>query len=164
MTLDEYTLALGKVIVNLHSLEFALRNFLWNEESPQRPANWPATIGELVVGQVVAENAFTNYDSLGRLINKFNAIVSTNHPQLCVDPSIIGIRDALAHGRLSAAAPNPPLLLVKFSKPANGSVTVTSAELMDEAWLTSETTSVRNELDKVVEAGRAMQPTKWPAA
>jgi hypothetical protein len=164
MNLEEYTLALGKIVVNLHSLEFALRMFLWNQESPHGPSNWKTKVPQLQVGQSVPVNAFTNYDSLKELIEKFNVVVQKIDPSLCVDLGVVSLRDALAHGRVSAQVPQPPMQLIKFSKPSNGLVTVTYAEYMDEQWLQSHVTRVRSEIAKVAKAGQLMQPSKWPAA
>jgi len=161
MNLEEYTCALGKIVVNLHSLEFALRTFLWNYESPQNPPNWNTQISQLQVGQTVPLNAFTNYDELRKLINKFNSLVDAS---LCVDPKVVTLRDALAHGRVWAQAPHPPMQLVKFSKPSNGSVTVTHAECVDDQWLQSQASRVSGEIEKVAKAGLKMQPSKWPEA
>lgn len=164
MNLEEYTLAIGKIVVNLHSLEFALRTFLWNHESPQNPPNWNTQIPQLQVGQTVPVNAFTNYDTLGKLVDKFNSVVLPVDASLCVDPEVVGLRDALAHGRVWAQAPHPPMQLVKFNKPSNGLVTVTHAERVDDQWLQSQASRVSGEIEKVAKAGLKMQPSKWPEA
>jgi hypothetical protein len=76
MDLESYTLAMGKIVVNLHSLEFALRTFLWNHEAPSGATNWATVLPQLQVGQSVPVNAFSNYDTLGKLIETFNAITT----------------------------------------------------------------------------------------
>lgn len=134
MTLEEYTFGVGKLIVNLHSFEFALRAFLWNREGG---SSW-AFLESLREGDTVSENAFTNYDTLGHLITKYNAFVSSL-PNLQVDPSLADLRDALAHGRVASSVPSPPLRLLKFGKPAGGNVTVTHSIVVDDAWLSEQT-------------------------
>lgn len=148
MTLEEYTFGIGKLIVNLHSLEFALRAFLWNREST---SSW-AFLESLREGESVPENAFTNYDTLGQLISKYNAFVSNRFPDLQVAPSLVDLRDALAHGRAASSVPSPPVRLLKFGRPAGGSVTVTHAIVVDAPWLSEQKTRVRLQLEKILEA------------
>jgi len=76
--LDDYFLALGKVVSNLQSLELIIRLFLHNAD-PRRygaspPEAGPSGTGlqSLVVGGVVPENYITNYDSLGDLVTRYN--------------------------------------------------------------------------------------------
>ncbi len=127
MTLEEYTLGVGKLLVNLHSLEFSLRMFLSNAEESAGSAKAQVGLHELKVGQNVAVNAFTNYDSLGTLVKKFNARLPRRNQDLCVNESIVHLRDALAHGRVWALQSRPPLQLVKFAQPTDGQATVTHA-------------------------------------
>jgi len=148
MTLEEHTLGLGKVIVNLHSLEFKLRAFLWKREGH---SSWKF-LSALREGDTAPENAFTNYDTLNELIEKYNAEAGESFPELCVDPRIVDLRDAIAHGRLGSDVPQPPLRLLKFSKPAGGNVKVTNSILVDDQWLSAQTTRVRLEIEKVAKA------------
>lgn len=164
MTLEEYTLGLGKILVNFHSLEFSLRMFLRNAEDVAGPPEPQIVMHQLKVGQSVPVNAFSNYDTLGTLVKKFNTLLPTSNQELSVDESIVHLRDALAHGRVWAQQPNPPLQLVKFAQPTGGQAIVTHAETVDEEWLKSNTTRVRVELEKVAAAGRLLQPGNWPAA
>lgn len=148
MTLEEYTFGVGKLIVNLHSFEFALRAFLWNREGG---SSW-AFLESLCEGDTVPENAFTNYDTLGQLIIKYNAFVSSRFPNLQINPSLVDLRDALAHGRVASSVPSPPLRLLKFGKPAGGNVNVTHSIVVDDAWLSEQKTRVRLQLEKIMEA------------
>lgn len=148
MTLEEYTFGLGKLIVNLHSLEFALRAFLWNR---QGGSSWKF-LDNLQEGNTVSENAFTNYDTLKELIAKYNNLVTSVSSDLCVDSQLVKLRDALAHGRVASNTPQPPLRLLKFDKPSRGTVKVTHSVLVDENWLAAQTTRVRVEMEKIVAA------------
>jgi hypothetical protein len=158
MNLEDYTSAMGKIVVNLHSLEFALRNFLWGQEDRQGLENWNTCITQLQVGQSVPVNAFSNYDTLKKLIAKFNNVVQLIDSGLCVDPDIVTIRDAIAHGRIWASNPQPPMQLVKFDIPKNGTVTVTHTELIDDNWLKVQKTRLFTEIQKVVRAGQKPSP------
>lgn len=89
------------------------------------------------VGTELPENDITSYDSLGQLFTKFNLeMLSRGHPQL--DMGLVDLRDALAHGRVSAAVQDDTLRLIKFDKPKNGKARVTFNELMTEQWFTSQ--------------------------
>jgi hypothetical protein len=93
------------------------------------------------VGTELPENDITSYDSLGDLFTKFNAVmVSRGQAQL--DMRVVDLRDALAHGRVSAAVPDDTLRLIKFDKPKNGKVRIAFNELMTEQWFTSKKAQV----------------------
>ena len=64
MELDEHFLQLGKLMANLHGLEFALRAFLHKHHEDTEPI---VTQGDTTVGALVPENSFTNYDNLQKL-------------------------------------------------------------------------------------------------
>ena len=72
--------------------------FLFNVEQSGVSVKLETRMNELAVGQTRPVNAFTNNDSLGALIKKFNALPAVNHDHR-VDESIVDLRDALAHGR-----------------------------------------------------------------
>ena len=55
-----------------------------------------------------------------------------------IDGALVEIRDALAHGRVSAAIPDDNLRLLKFSTPARGRVRVTFNETLSSAWFTAQ--------------------------
>jgi hypothetical protein len=60
------------------------------------------------VGDQIAEDAFTNWDITGKLVEKYNNRIGPVDRSLCIDDSVIELRDALAHGRVSALEPSPP--------------------------------------------------------
>ncbi len=131
-----YAMYLGKVISNLHSLEIALRIFL-DRLNPGSSPHLPAgkSYYQLQVGDSVPENAFTNFDTLGDLVDKYNEAIRKKDTTLLVDRSVIQLRDLMAHGRVSADAPDETRhAIIKFAKPKNGSVQVTDCALMTEQW------------------------------
>jgi hypothetical protein len=162
MNQNEYSLGIGRVFVNLHALEFSIRLFL-QELNPDSPPNSLKIItSKLKVGQSLPVDALTNYDTMGELISKYNMAIESSHPQYTVDKSIPNLRDALAHGRVWSANPNPPTQLVKFSKPTkDGMTTVTHVELMDSDWLKKQTTHIHAEIVKVYKAGQALKFKNW---
>ncbi|MCJ7729666.1 MAG: hypothetical protein MUO27_07300 [Sedimentisphaerales bacterium] len=127
---------MGHLVVHLQSLEFALRAFLYNRESISKQQGPPAFLENIKEGDCVEVNAFTNYDTLGELIRKYNEMVALTHPALCVDKNIVDIRDALAHGRIASTSPSPqaPQKLVKYAKPKDGQVHVTHCFTLTKDW------------------------------
>jgi hypothetical protein len=102
------------------------------------------------VGSELPENDITSYDSLGQLLTKFNAeMEKRGHAQL--DMGLVDLRDALAHGRASAAVPDDTLRLIKFDKPRDGKVRVTFNELMTEQWFASQKARVSAAINQVRE-------------
>jgi len=148
---DNHALHLGKLVGNLQSLEALLRVYLLAIAQKQWP---PASTGpsywNLSVGDVVGEDAFTNYDSLGALISKFNADVQPRDATLRVDAAMVSVRDLLVHGRVAADDPDPGRLkIVKFDKPNNGTVKVSACAFMDEAWFNTQNDLASAQLRRV---------------
>ena len=75
----------------------------------------------LRVGDIVDENELTNYDTLLKLINKYNDVIAKTDVER-LDKSIVAIRDAFAHGRVLALAEANNYRIVKFSIPKKGKV------------------------------------------
>lgn len=149
MTLDNHARGLGGLLGNFHSLEFVLRVFL-NRLPGARPMGVPhgTNIYLAPVGTELPENDMTSYDSLGQLFGKFNAeMARRGHAQL--DMALVELRDALAHGRVSASVPDDTLRLIKFDKPTNGRVRVSFNELMTEEWFTAQKARVVAALKQV---------------
>ncbi|MFC1921164.1 hypothetical protein ACFLYQ_05515 [Chloroflexota bacterium] len=96
---ERYQLELGEIIHNLHSLEYILRLFL-NDVDKERYGTSPPKVrsNEINVGAKVAENYFTNYDSLDALIKKYNDLIENlGKNELVISEKPVLIRDALAH-------------------------------------------------------------------
>jgi hypothetical protein len=138
---DTYTTLLGQVLGNFHGLEMAIRAFLATRD-PRNALDDGQEFKSLVAGDTVAETPFTDYSSLGQLIANFNSLVPSHRR---IDPGLVDLRDALAHGRLWSPTGAFPLHLLKFGKPAGGRVKVTLAVTVTEAWL-------HEQRDRVLEA------------
>ena len=133
MDLREHAFYLGAVVGNFLSLELALRCYLGRLPGAIPFDEWGKDPYSVPIGEEMAENAFTNYDSLGTLFDKYNASVhAQGFPR--IDRTLVEIRDALAHGRVSSQSENGTLRLMKFSRPHNGRVTVTFNGVMSEEW------------------------------
>lgn len=164
----EHARGLGMILGNLQSLEFVLRVFLREDEERARCAHGepPLAIvnyGQLKVGEWVGEDAFTNYDQLRDLIDKYNARIASVAPSLRIDPCVVDLRDALAHGRVSAHAPSEPMSLLKFGKPRKkpgdpnrNEVQVTFVATMNTMWFKKQTARTLDEVKKVVTAGKKL--------
>ena len=133
--MNNYSVRLGKLVSNLQSLEFILRAYL-----QQLPNSRPFGIHEgediyqYSVGSELPVNEITSWDSLGQLIDKHNQWAVTQGEEE-IDESIVELRDALAHGRVSASSPNDSLRLLKFSRPVNGKVRVVFNEMLSLEYL-----------------------------
>ncbi|HMK52750.1 MAG TPA: hypothetical protein VK551_09625 [Thermodesulfobacteriota bacterium] len=89
------------------------------------------------VGSELPDNDMTSYDSLTQLLAKFNREMKLRGaPE--IDDGLIDLRDALAHGRVSAAVGDENLRLLKFDKPIDGKVRITFNEVMTEEWFTGQ--------------------------
>ena len=145
MTGDEHCKLLGKLVGNLQSLEFILRAFL--QELPSaRPIGiaYGTGVYAFPVGTELPESELTSYDSLRDLIKSFNAEMQTRGLPT-IDQTIVELRDALAHGRVSSCTPDESMRLLKFSKPCKGFVRVVFNEQMTTDWF-------RIQIKRVLEA------------
>lgn len=157
MNKDEYFRLMGNLVVNLQSLEFALRACLHNKDiSPkQQKSKFDKKIYDFKERDEVEENAFTNYDTLGQLIEKYNRIVESIDSSLCIDKErIVNVRDALAHGRIAGESPSAdaPQKLIKYDKPSNGKVRVINCFTMTKDWFDEQVRLIFENVQRVVKA------------
>jgi hypothetical protein len=147
---------MGVLIVNLQSLEFALRAFLHNREIGRTNQGTPSFLENIAEGQEVELNAFTNYDTLPKLVKKYNREVEPKNPDLKVDAGLSRLRDALAHGRIASSSPSLDVAskLVKYSrpKPADTTVHVTDCHTLTKEWFNEEIRRVFENVKKVQQA------------
>jgi hypothetical protein len=145
---------MGTLIVNLQSLEFALRGFLYNCETGWTSQRGSRFFENITEGQQLEVNAFTNYDTLAKLIEKYNSRVRSRDSDLQVDGAVARVRDALAHGRIAGLSPSldEPLRLVKYNKPANGLVRVTDYCILTEEWFDEKGELVAQSIAEVMRA------------
>jgi hypothetical protein len=145
-----YPESLGKLIGNLHSLEFALRGFLLNLNARGGPPRSAPDYYQLRVGDPVDENEFSDWATLGGLIDRFNVYVLPRDRAVAIDTHTIELRDLLAHGRVfSKTADVQTLRIVKFAKPRSGKVVVTASAFLDEHWFSEKTGLVFEQLMKI---------------
>jgi hypothetical protein len=150
MTPDEHAKRLGELVANLQSLELLLRVFL-QALPTARPIGIPKgkDLWSFAVGEWLPESELTSYDTLGMLIKKFNAEMEARElPQVVT--TLVNVRDALAHGRVSAPSPAADMRLLKFSKPSSdGRVQVLFNEQLTKEWFATQVAHVLDAIRKV---------------
>jgi hypothetical protein len=151
MDLREHATLMGKLLLSFHFLEYALRAFLYERSDPPHEPLAPGIdLETMAFGDVVPENAVTRWDSLTHLIKRYNRAI--NDGQLAVDPSLVDLREALAHGRIAASLSELNFALIKFTRPYAGRVEVGFREELSKEWLKNQINRVLRECEKV---GRA---------
>ena len=161
-SLSKHTFYLGKLIANLQSLEFVIRIFL-SKLPDSQPMGIPygADIYSYPVGTKFLQSAVTDYSPLGKLVDRFNTGAMAAGLTQRIAPTIVDIRDALAHGRLSAPASGGEMRIIKFGRPdAEGKVEMTYNELMDHKWFKRHVKQVYEALIIVVEADAHLEQRK----
>jgi len=159
MDLKQHKLYLGALVANLQSLEFVLRAFLLKDEfrsgySPSQSVDLDA----LNKGDTVPLNALTNYDTLSELVRKYNSHPKIPSANLTIDETLVDIRDAIAHGRVSSPIPSCPFTLLKFGKPKlNGTVEVEFSATMTERWFKEQINRVKDAFLSVKEAKKRLE-------
>src|ERR1700675_2294916 len=142
--LHAHACALGRLAGTFQSLELVTRPFFYSRrDPPHRGFRFRRSMSHLKPGDQVPENAYTSFDTLGQLISRFNRIAAKRFPTKAIDPSVVAVRDALAHGRVWSDVAGPPLHLLKFSKPMGGAARVEFAEVMSIDWLDAQTQRVQ---------------------
>ena len=154
--LDLFPCALGRLVGNLWSLEWMLRNVLYRLEHP--PHTSMGQCKPLFTANVEDKfpvNALTSYASLGELIDAYNKTVLVP-----IDRSLVTLRDTLAHGRVLCDDPVwPNLVLAKMGKPANGTVVVETSYDMSIDWMNSQIARTREALEQATARYRELGGT-----
>lgn len=130
-----HTRSLGTLVNNIQALEFSLRSCLFKDEITKGISKQLNTL-ELVKGEIVPNNALTNWDTLRDLIQKYNELPISK--DLTIDENLVDIRDTIAHGRVFSSAPNGINQLLRFQKPNNNGVEVEFSVAMTEEWFTTQ--------------------------
>jgi hypothetical protein len=152
MHLSEHTAIMGRLLVSFQCLEYAMRTFLYERHDPPHEPLAPGSdLNSMSFGDVVPENAITRWDSLTHLIKRYNRAVGEG--ELAVDPGLVDLRDALAHGRMAGSLSEGNFALVKFTRPYAGRVEVGFREKLSKEWLENQIKRVLAECEKVAKAG-----------
>jgi hypothetical protein len=156
MDLSEHSMMVGKLLVSFQCLEYALRAFLYEQRDPPHEPLAPGTdLNTMTFGEVVPENAITRWDSLTHLIKRYNRAISDG--QLAVDPSLVDLRDALAHGRMAASLSERSFALIKFTRPYAGRVEVGFRQELSKEWIENQIKRVLAECEKVARAASSQK-------
>ena len=139
---------LGALVGNLQTLEASIRLCL--AQQPGSPARdvFMDDFRDAPVGTVIPESAMSNYDSLGKLIEKFNDMFETSGVK--VDHSLVTLRDVLAHGRVFAGPNDIDFRIVKFDKPTAAGARLSYNQLMTAEWFEDNRMRLREAIQTVV--------------
>ena len=154
--MDTYASALGRILSNLQTLEFALRARLSYDDpvTEQLPAGM--RLQDLKIGQVVVKNSLTSYETLGQLVSRYNAQLPAADADCKVDPTVVQLRDALAHGRISSPDLESDFVLLKFGRATGHTVVVEYAQQLSREWFVQQ---VQRLCAEIMKANEAMQ--RW---
>ena len=119
---------IGRLWQNYGALEQFVRLFLCEESKQSLAFPLPLTFNSFIYPD--PPTYMTNGDSLGHLIDKYNEIVEKIDPCLCLNPGLVTIRDAMAHGRIIGDSGDNWLLW----KPAHGRKPIFH-QVFDKKWL-----------------------------
>jgi hypothetical protein len=140
----------GSIVTNLQALETVLRGFL--VERYDQCAAFPK------MGDATAcRNYLTAYESLGSLISEYHGLLEETEKKFSIDPTVVRVRDALAHGRLISRGtdPGPPFELWKFGKVKDGKIQVEFSQILSEEWLKATWLLIDAERQKVLDCAKA---------
>ena len=147
---ETHALNLGKLVGNLQMLEMGARMVIVKLDQ------WAAKqvesqLPQVRTGDFVELNEFTNADDLTQTLKKYNKRAPLDC-KIDIGP-IVGLRDALAHGRTFGSGSMNYLRLLKFSrKPKGEKVFVELAQDMTDEWFREETQKLVEAMEKVRKA------------
>lgn len=140
---------LGELISNLHSLEFIIRLCLAQRPRTVARDSYGDDFREKPVGSIVLESDLTDFASLGQLIARFNKCYGTVE-SLPIDPALIQLRDAIAHGRVFAGPQDTYMRIIKFDRPKGGEARIAYNEVMSPEWFRDNRLRVCEAINTVV--------------
>ncbi len=73
-----------------------------------------------------------------------------------LDPTVVKVRDMIAHGRVAGKEQKPPFQLMKFGKPINGMVPVEAVVMVDREWLKANNKLVLDQVAQVFRASKEL--------
>lgn len=149
---DKHALLLGQILWNLQTLEFVIRASLFNLHNKTKPG---PKLYNMKVGDIVEENELTDYAQLNKLIKRYNNDVVKNDSKLVVDETLVELRDALAHGRVSSEPKKNNYKVLKFNKPKAGKVEVVLSQEITETWLIKQRERLFREIVKVMKVHKS---------
>ncbi len=129
---------LVRLFTNMLSLELLLRLYLFEKE--RGTDSHAFNIDSLKEGDVVPKNPITDPSfTLRPLIEKYNSYCNTNSGELCINPNLADIRNALTHGRVLALDPTfSKIQLFNFVKEKDGPIRMSFAISMTKDWFTKQ--------------------------
>jgi len=124
---------LGKLVHNMQTLEFMLRGILFADEITKGISKQLTNNPKFEKGELLPVNAFTNWDSLYELVQKYNQLPISKGFE--IDETLVEIRNAIAHGRVFLYSLEGNIHLVKFKIPKGNEVEIEFSEWMTEEWV-----------------------------
>ena len=140
--IDRYPCALGRLVGNLSSLEWVLRNVLYVVGLPDSAFPEGVSLRTAKPGERLPLNALTSWDTLEKLIKAFNQISATP-----IDSELKILRDAFAHGRLLGADEWDQFALMKFFPPDSNGVVVEARYDLTLEWMNEQIMRVGEAID-----------------
>ena len=133
----EYEADLGKLLTNMLSLEMLLRLYLFNKETKTHDNKF--NLNSLKQNDIVPKNYFTDTCTLRPLIERYNTYCKADFSELCIDPNLADIRNALTHGRVLSLDPTfSKIQLFNFASEKEGQIRVSSAAFMTKDWFAKQ--------------------------
>lgn len=139
--------SLGRLVANLLSLELAIRLFLTKANGDDFVDKNPHAARE---GEWVNLTALTDFSPLSDLLKRYNRFATEDGIEP-ISKEIVGIRDAIAHGRLATIGDGDRFHLIKYSKPNNGRVKVEFNQQCSAEWFAQTNQQLRDAIRRVLD-------------
>lgn len=134
----EHEVSLARLLTNMLSLEMLLRLYLFNKEGETDSHTF--NIDSFKEGDIVPKNHLTDPNfTLRPLIEKYNSYCKTNSGELCINPNLADIRNAVVHGRVLSPEPTfSKIQLYNFLNDKDGQIKMSFTISMTKDWFTEQ--------------------------
>ena len=146
--LEAHARNVGAIVGNLLSLDLLVRVAIeWLEGSGP-------SLGPFREGAWLPRTPVTDPDSLGPMIDRFNALVPDPSDRLDAG-GLVRLRDAIAHGRILATEERTPMTLVKYGRNPDreGRIHVETVLVMTDDWFVEQRKFTRAALMRAAKYG-----------
>ncbi len=161
--LDNHALPFGRLMGNILSLEFFLREFLF-KAAGNSDDSFPelAKFDELKEGDSITLNAFTTDKYFREVVERYNKDSRIKKRGLVINNTLVDLRNALAHGLIYGLTPSPPFRLLHFERHRDkvkrkDIVSIKLNSLLTIQWFNEQIVQVRLVMENVEKAIKLLE-------
>lgn len=131
---ENHSKHLGILWTEINSLESATRLFMCEQSGDNDVYLQLTTLSQVELGSEVSRSYFTRWIQFGNLVEDFNKVARASN-FVEIPEQIVGLRNALAHGRVFAASDKSPIRIQNFEAVNDQRMRVSYSAVLTEHWV-----------------------------